>query len=225
MDLHLPVDEGYDRWSAFYDGDDIPLNLLEQDVVDGALGELSGLDVVDLACGTGRQSVRLAARGARVTGIDVSRGMLEKARAKSSAVRFLQGSLEEKFPFEPASFDRVVSFLALEHFTDLGHFFSECRRICRPNGFLFFTAMHPAMTLKGVQARYTEDGGRKVYPKSFPYRICDYVNAAVESGLTLERLTEHATSDTHARHSERAAKYEGWPLLLTLRFSPVPRLK
>lgn len=81
--------------------------------------------------------------------------------------------------------------------------------------------MHPAMVLRGVQARYTEEGsGRKVYPKSFPYQISDYINAAIDAGLSLARITEHSPDDSHTKQSERALKYEGWPLLLTLKFFP-----
>jgi hypothetical protein len=80
--------------------------------------------------------------------------------------------------------------------------------------------MHPAMVLRGVQARYTEASGRKVYPKGYPYRISDYVNAALGAGLRLARITEHAADSSHGSASRRAHKYEGWPLLLTLMFFP-----
>lgn len=188
--LFLSVNEGYNRWSEFYDRDDIPLHLLEEKIVDEVLGDVQGVRILDLACGTGRQTVRLAERGAVITGVDQSQGMLEKAKAKKE-LEFLHFDLNARFQFANEAFDRVVSFLALEHFTELPQFFSECGRVCRTDGFLFFTAMHPAMVLRGVQARYTEESGRKVYPKSFPYQISDYLNAAIDAGLVLARLTEH----------------------------------
>jgi ubiquinone/menaquinone biosynthesis C-methylase UbiE len=221
--IHLSVNEGYNRWSEFYDQDDIPLHLLEERVVDEALGQVSDLDIVDLGCGTGRQTLRLADKGARAVGVDQSEGMLEKARSKTSKsdIRFLKWNLDNGIPFDDDSFDRVVSFLALEHIANLQSFFFACRRVCRSEGFIYFTAMHPAMVLRGVQARFTEaETGKKVYPKSFPYRISDYLNSALDAGLRLGRMTEHATDNSHSKQSERALKYEGWPLLLTIKFFP-----
>lgn len=221
--LFLSVNEGYNRWSKFYDRDDIPLHLIEESIVDKALGEVGGLKILDLGCGTGRQTFRLAERGALITGVDQSEGMLNRAREKNGrgTVTFLHFDLDTKFPLDDDSFDRVVSFLVLEHIANLSHFFVGCRRVCRPGGFLYFTAMHPAMVLKGVQARFTEEStGRKVYPKGYPYQISDYLNAAIDAGLLLGKITEHSPDSSHAKQSERALKYEGWPLLLTLKLFP-----
>ena len=141
-----------------------------------------------------------------MTGVDQSEGMLEKAKAKDTggAVQFLHLNLDGAFPFADASYDLVVSFLALEHLADLGRFFSHCRRVCRESGFLYFTAMHPAMLLRGVQARYTEASGRKVYPKGYPYQISDYLNAAIDAGLRLARITEHTADPSLGSASRRA---------------------
>jgi ubiquinone/menaquinone biosynthesis C-methylase UbiE len=219
--IFLSVNEGYNRWAEFYDQDDIPLNILEEEIVERALGDVTGLKIVDLACGTGRQTAQLAKRGANVVGVDQSEGMLAKAKTKSPDIEFMLANLETTFPFGDNQFDLVVSFLALEHINDLRAFFLECKRICRREGTLYFTAMHPAMILRGVQARFTEPGtGKKVYPKGHVYQICDYLNASVDAGLRLVSMTEHSTKESHATASERALKYQGWPLLLTLKFSP-----
>jgi SAM-dependent methyltransferase len=54
-------------------------------LIDRALGDVAGLDVVDIACGTGRASRHLASRGARVTGLDFAPKTLEAARMEASA--------------------------------------------------------------------------------------------------------------------------------------------
>jgi 2-polyprenyl-3-methyl-5-hydroxy-6-metoxy-1,4-benzoquinol methylase len=79
--------EGYNRWSAVYDGDANPLIALEEPQVERMLGDVYGLRIVDVGTGTGRHSVRLANAGANVTALDFSRGMLSQARAKSGADR------------------------------------------------------------------------------------------------------------------------------------------
>ena len=101
------VREGYDRWSAVYDHDANPLPALEEPHMREATGEVRGLDVLDLGCGTGRHTTWLAAAGARVTAVDFSEGMLEKARAKpgSETVRFVVHDLHSPLPFPSTSFD------------------------------------------------------------------------------------------------------------------------
>ncbi len=220
--IYLSNKEGYDRWSEFYDDDDIPLNLLEESVVERDLGDLRGLRVLELGCGTGRQTLAMARRGAQITAIDQSSGMLEKAIAKSKefSIDYQAHDLDTQLPYAPETFDRVVSFLVLEHIVKLEPFFAQCARVCKKTGFIYFTVMHPAMLLKGAQARYTEPGtGVKVYPKSFAYQIKDFLNAAIAAGLKLDHLGEYACQEEHAKISERARKYMHWPFLLTMKFS------
>jgi len=60
----------------------------QMSLLDLALGDVRGLDVVDLACGTGRACRHLAARGAKVTGLDFAPRTLDVARAESAALGF-----------------------------------------------------------------------------------------------------------------------------------------
>ena len=80
------------------------------------------------------------------------------------------------------------------------------------------SVMHPAMMLKGVQARFTDPAsGRKISPQSYPNQISDYVRAAVQAGLTIDHISEHAIDLELATRSERAAKYLDWPMLFLMR--------
>jgi malonyl-CoA O-methyltransferase len=81
------VRSGYDRWAAMYDHDGNPLQGLEGPVVREAVGDVRGLDVLDLGCGTGRHALWLAAGGATVTAVDFSAGMLAAARRKPGGRR------------------------------------------------------------------------------------------------------------------------------------------
>jgi malonyl-CoA O-methyltransferase len=213
---------GYDRWAAIYDREANPLIGLEGPLVRESLGDVAGLAVLDLGCGTGRHALWLAEAGASVTAIDFSEGMLERARAKPGAgrVRFLVHDLQERLPFADASFDRVVSGLVLEHLRDLGAFFAEARRVLRPGGRAVVSGMHPAMFLKGVQARFTDpETGQKVQPGSFPHSIGDLVMAAVRAGFALEAVDERAPDAAFAARLPRAGKYVGWPMLVVLRLA------
>lgn len=219
----VPTNAGYDRWAEVYDDEDNPLVLLEEKHIGELIGNVPDLQVADIGCGTGRHAVRLAAAGGKVTALDFSEGMLERARAKSGAngITFIRHDLTEPFPLKTATVERVLCCLVLDHIADLKGFFSELARICKPTGFIVISCMHPAMMLRGVQARFIEPAtGRRIYPQSEPNQISDYVMAAVQAGLRIEHMSEHAVDAKLAEASSRAAKYLGWPLLLLMRLKP-----
>jgi len=219
--LLVPTRDGYERWAGVYDGEDNPLVLLEELHIWPLIGEVKGLDVADIGCGTGRHALRLAADGARVTALDFSQAMLERARKKpgAEAVTFLQHDLAQPLPLPAAAFDRALCCLVLDHIAAPADLFAELRRISRPAGSILVSVVHPAMLLRGVQARFTDPAtGQKIGPQSHPHQIADYLMAALHAGLNLDHISEHPVDAALAARSPRSAKYLDWPLLLLLRF-------
>ena len=213
------VRDGYDRWARVYDHDANPLPALEEPHVREALGDVDGRDVVDLGCGTGRHTEWLARAGARVTAVDFSQKMLERARRKvpAAGVRFVVHDLHDPLPLEDASFDVVVSGLVLEHLRDPDGFFREAHRVLRPWGRAVVSAMHPAMFLRDSRARFTDsDTGEVVAPGSLPHRLGDFVMAAARAGFTLDGVDEYAPDAEFVLRFPRAERYLGWPMLVVL---------
>jgi malonyl-CoA O-methyltransferase len=214
------VRDGYDRWAQVYDHDGNPLIGLEDPAVRAAAGAVRGLAALDLGCGTGRHALWMAAGGAVVTAVDFSRGMLTEARRKpgAEAVRFLACDLRRPLPFASGAFDLVMSGLVLEHVPDLDHFFAEARRVTRPGGRAIVSAMHPAMFLRGAQARFTDpESGEVVRPGSVPHQVADFVSAARRAGFGVDGVAESAADAAFAARYPRAERYLGWPMLVVMR--------
>src|SRR3989441_2397890 len=209
----LPTREGYDRWADTYDTMGNWLLALEEPEVDRALGDVANLDLLDAGCGTGRHALRLAEAGARVTAIDFAEAMLAKARAKPGAdrVRFLAHDVTTVLPFADRSFDRALSALVLEHITGVRAFFAELGRVARHDGRIVVTAMHPAMFEKGISANFRDDAGAEIRPRSYPMTLADYLGGAVEAGLVVTGLTEHAGDEPPAARYPPAPPLLGWP--------------
>jgi ubiquinone/menaquinone biosynthesis C-methylase UbiE len=212
---------GYDRWAPVYDLDGNPLQALEQPCVRGLLDTVRDRRALDLGCGTGRHALWLAGQGARVTAVDFSQGMLDQARLKQGAhaVTWLVHDLHQPLPFDDHAFDTAVSGLVLEHIRDLNLFFQQAGRVLTTGGNLVVSAMHPAMMLRGTQARFTDpQSGDVVSPGSLPHQISDFLTAALSANLHLEHISEHRPDQAFATQYPRAKKYLGWPMLVVMRF-------
>lgn len=97
--------------------------------------------VLELGCGTGNDAARLAANGFEVVALDFSREALDEARRKyGDQVDFRVADLAEPFQFADASFDAVMSNVALHMFSDgaTRSVFAEVRRVLRPGGLFLF---------------------------------------------------------------------------------------
>ena len=95
------------------------------------LAPRQGEEILDLGCGDGQLSKRLAAGGATVRGVDASPEMVESARSRGVAA--VQGSAEA-LPFDDARFDAVFSNAALHWVSDQDAMMREVRRVLRPGG-------------------------------------------------------------------------------------------
>lgn len=149
MQEHAAVDhvrEAYDRSAVFYD---LATQDDDYDRWVGLYADLlrehgtPGHRLVDLGCGTGKASLRLAAYGFHVTGVDLSPEMLRVARAKPGAarVRLVTGDLRH-LPGGLGPFDVAVTFGEplnyLENENELLAAFSGVARLLTPGGLFVF---------------------------------------------------------------------------------------
>jgi ubiquinone/menaquinone biosynthesis C-methylase UbiE len=144
------VAEHYNRISKYYDGFDFGFlkRLFEFRLYVEMLKYLeSGDAVLDVACGTGNMPFELTTKFKRVYGIDISKGMLnrakfkvETAKAENRQIGFVYGD-GECLPFKDESFDAVTCILAIEHFPDTERAISEMKRVLKDGGILVFNLL------------------------------------------------------------------------------------
>ncbi len=94
-----------------------------------------GADVLEVGCGTGLVLERVAGFARRAEGVDLSPGMLDKARARGLTVREASAT---DLPFDDASFDVAYSFKVLAHVPEIDRALREMARVVRPGGHLVY---------------------------------------------------------------------------------------
>jgi SAM-dependent methyltransferase len=110
-------------------------------------GDVAGRRILDAGCGAGPLFAALRDRGAIVTGIDKSAGMLEQARRRLGDDADLQvAELGSPLPFPDDTFDDVTASLVLHYLEDWGPALAELRRVLKPGGRLIVSVDHPFVT-------------------------------------------------------------------------------
>jgi ubiquinone/menaquinone biosynthesis C-methylase UbiE len=98
----------------------------------------SGDEVLDVACGPGLVVCEVARVARHVTGVDLTRAMIEQAEARQRSLGLtnLTWSVGDAQPlaFPDAAFSRVITRYSFHHFTDPAGVFAEMVRVCRPGG-------------------------------------------------------------------------------------------
>ncbi|MGW0803553.1 class I SAM-dependent methyltransferase [Nonomuraea sp. NPDC002799] len=108
------------------------------------VGDVAGRRILDAGCGSGPLSAALRERGAVVTGVDASTGMLALARKRLGDDADLHVvDLSDRLPFDDGAFDDVVASLVLHYLEDWGPTLAEMRRVLRPGGRLIVSVNHP----------------------------------------------------------------------------------
>jgi SAM-dependent methyltransferase len=147
----------YDAWAATYDSDMLTIGYVNPAVAVGLVTRHvrgSGDPILDAGVGTGIVGSILTVLGYRsLTGIDMSEGMLAKARARNAYCDLRRRVLGEPLDFTDASFAAIVSFGVFTPGHAPPSAFDELVRIARPGGRLIFTVSAAAWRDSGFEEK------------------------------------------------------------------------
>ena len=185
----MTIQKAYTDWSATYDSDRNLTRDLDQRVARQQLESFRCKSILELGCGTGKNTPLLASIGEHVHALDFSPGMIEKARAKvtSPNVTLEIADITKRWPSKDQSFDLIVCNLVLEHIEDLHFTFSEASRVLVRGGRFFICELHPFRQYLGTQARFQRADNTK-HIAAFTHHITDFTNAGLANELMLKEM-------------------------------------
>jgi ubiquinone/menaquinone biosynthesis C-methylase UbiE len=187
------IADAYDRWAETYDIDPNLTREMAAYVLRQRSLDLSGRDVIEIGCGTGRNTEWLAEHAGRVIALDFSENMLQKARARlrSSRVQLIRHDIRLSWPVADASVDLVIVILVLEHIEKVETVFAEAARALRAGGGLFLCELHPMRQVMGRQAEFKNPrtGGQERIT-AYRHDASEYLNAGLSYGFELVHMGE-----------------------------------
>ena len=176
----------YDAWAYQYDNNINPTRDLDNAVTKKSLYNLNFSNVLELGCGSGKNTEWLITKADKLVGLDFSEGMLNLARYKISSenVTFVNTNLNEKWPVDNNAFDLATINLTLEHIENLDHIFNSVIMKLTKAGKCFVCELHPKKQLAGSKARF-EEKGTEIVLDVFHHLELDYIQSSEKAGFTL----------------------------------------
>ncbi|WP_429806700.1 class I SAM-dependent methyltransferase [Ensifer sp. B1-9] len=185
------ADNENNAWNAYY----------ERPAALALVGEVAGLRVLDAGCGGGAHAAALLERGATLTGIDRSAGLLEIAhRRLAGRARLLVADLNEPLPFEDGAFDVVLASLVMHYLQDWSPPLRQFNRVLAKGGRLVFSTHHPFMDhqLSGHDNYFEtysfddswERGGRTIKMRFWHRPLHAMIDALASAEFRIETVSE-----------------------------------
>jgi ubiquinone/menaquinone biosynthesis C-methylase UbiE len=183
--------EAYDDWSANYDSVINKTRDLEAQAFPSILSEISFSNVIELGCGTGKNTAWLVEKANHVVALDFSEKMLNAAKQKinKNNIEFVTVDITKQWDLTNQKADLVTCSLILEHIENIDFIFQQTNLYLSNSGFFYVGELHPSKQYEGSKARFETDSGLLTL-ECFIHHISEYMNAAANNGFSCLSLTE-----------------------------------
>jgi len=191
------VETTYNQWAEVYDSMENKTRDLDRIAAQTILLDVSYSSVLELGCGTAKNTEWLAERAENIVAVDLSEEMIIKAKQKirASHVKFIQADISHEWHFGAAGYDLITCNLVLEHIQNLSPIFLEASRALKAGGHFFISELHPARQYLGGKARF-EKNNELYVPECFTHHISEFYEIAAANGFQCIRLNEWFDDDS-----------------------------
>jgi len=187
----MSIENAYNIWANQYDTNVNRTRDLDKKCTIETLNNFDFKNVIELGCGTGKNTEWLLNKAERIIGLDFSQEMLNKAKEKifDKRIIFKKANLTKDWEIENNFADLITSSLTLEHIENLDHIFSQANRKLKKNGLFFISELHPFKQYSGSKAKFeTENGTEEL--EVYVHHISEYIDDAKNNDFQLIELKE-----------------------------------
>jgi len=181
------VKKSYKYWSEIYDSNENKTRDLDLTISKEILSKIVFKSVLEIGCGTGKNTLWLNKKAQKIIAVDFSPEMLQiaKRKVKSNSVEFIEADITQSWSFINKAVDLISINLVLEHIENLDFIFKNSSEYLKKGAYLFISELHPFKQYTGSQAKFEN---KKV--KSIIHHISDFTSIAKNYNLKCEEIME-----------------------------------
>ncbi len=184
----------YNKWASTYDTVFNKTRDLELIAGQKLLMNADFSKVLELGCGTGKNTTWLAQKAKKITSVDFSEEMMNVAKQKINAtnVKFQQADITKPWNFKKATL--ITCSLILEHIDNIDFIFEQAANTLKKKGCFYICELHPYKQLEGSRAKF-ECGDQTIQLEYFIHHISDFFSAATNNNFQCIELREWFDED------------------------------
>lgn len=187
----MNIKQAYNSWADKYDTNQNKTRDLDKKATIKTLEKYEFSNVLELGCGTGKNTIYLLEKAQRIIGLDFSEEMFQKAQNKitNKRVKFVNADLTKKWDVVNEFANLITCSLTLEHIKNLDFVFNQAYQKLQKNGYFFICELHPFKQYMGSKARY-ESKNKIIELKTYTHHISEYLSCAEKNGFLLIEINE-----------------------------------
>lgn len=188
----MNIEKAYDIWADQYDTDTNLTRDLDKRATQETLSSLTFHTVIELGCGTGKNTRFLLTKAQRVLALDFSEKMLSRSRKNiaDKRVTFQKTDITKSWEVPDQFADLITASLVLEHIDDLTIIFSQARLKLRSGGHFFISELHPFRQYLGSRAGFFNTENDRINPRACTHHVSQFLNSARQNDFHLITLQE-----------------------------------
>lgn len=192
----MSIEKAYNIWADQYDTNSNKTRDLDIKSTIETLNKFDFSSVIELGCGTGKNTTFLLKKADKIIGLDFSEEMLNRAKTKikDGRVEFQKADLTTEWKIENEYADLITCSLVLEHIENLDFVFNQAGNKLKKGGVFFISELHPFKQYSGTKARFeTKNGTQEL--ETYVHHVSEYLEVANANGFELLELKEWFDDD------------------------------